>query len=190
MTIFTARDAYELGARFDGSLAAGAAGGVKSWLGPMLERCAALAPAPGALKGAAPFGVVEMRVRETRASAAGKDPHHATSLGSLLDAIELAVVNAALARMPPQLVRVLAAHYGPDPPGCEGLEPAELRAVLCLVAGKSPAQLKVVQLKALPSSGHPPCLVASEGLVRLRIRAEKTLFDARASYAVARHPGG
>lgn len=178
---FTPAHDRELTARFDGSLARSASGGVKSWLGPMLERARDRAAPRGSGSGPPPFGVFEMRVKETRSSSPGG--HGNVSLGDDLDRLLLGAVDRALASMPSRHAAVIAAHYQPEPPGCEGLEPRELRGVLVHTSGLPPARLKAEQARLLAKG-----VSAAEGLTvaSRRLRAEQALDEARQAYAKAR----
>jgi hypothetical protein len=171
----------ELRHRFSGEVEAV---GLRSWLGPMLERAHGTSLPDGQRHG----GWSPPDMMRVRPSPRAVPPGFVPVLAGLGWA---AVVDAALAAMPPRLAAVLRAHYQPEPPGCEGLEPAELRALLLHTAGLSASALKADQARLLRRPVDP---VALARVAARRLRAERALFDAREAYARARAathaPGG
>jgi hypothetical protein len=165
---FHGLDDEELRRRFSGEVEAK---GLKSWLGPMLERAHGMSRPPGG-----PRGSRRLKAKPPPRSAG---PGQVGSVG-----LEWAArVDEALARMPPRLAQALAAHYKPEPPGCEGLEPRELRGLMLHLSGLSPDRLKALQARMLRQGGDAH---AEAHLSALRLRCETTLAAACEAYARAR----
>lgn len=174
--VFTGLHEQELRRRFSGEVEAK---GLRSWLGPMLERAEGMSLPDGLYRGGwTPPD--EMRVRPSpRAVPPGFVPIKA-GLGWAAE------VDAALARTGAAHAEVLRVHFGPVPPLHEGVEPRDLAALVCHLSGLGPTAWKDLQARAMSSPARPQDLKAEARLAAARLRAERALARATAAYASAR----
>lgn len=175
--LFVGLHAEELRRRFSGEVEAK---GLRSWLGPMLERAHGMSLPEGY---ASPGGWVPPHEMHVRASPRAVPPGFVPVLAGLRWA---ARVDAALARLGPGLAAVLRVHYAPVPPGHEGIEPRDLAALVCHVSGLDPAGWKALQARALRSAKGAADARAEARLIRERVRAMTALGEAEGAYASAR----
>ncbi len=155
---WTPNDEEELRWRFDGS--AEAALGMRSWLGPMIDRRASGATGPGADPALRDYGAAAERM-------------------AAVDKV-LARVSEASPRGA-RHVRALKAQYGAEPAGLEGLDHLTLAPLMLALGGLSGSTLKARHCKALASD--PKAMLS---VVELQARAERALADAQQAYGEAK----
>lgn len=180
--VFTGLHEQELRRRFSGEVEAK---GLRSWLGPMLERAEGMSLPEGYASARGGFTPPdEMRVRPSpRAVPPGFVPIKA--------GLEWAAeVDAALGRVGPALAEVLRVHFGPVPPLHEGVQPHDVAALVCHISGLGPTAWKTLQARAMGGGPRPPDPKAEAQLAAWRLRAERALDRARGAYAAVRDISG